>query len=319
MGTFRRTIADCAAVAFGTVTAPVLRFIATHRISLKRFQRFSDRAGFQLRGPHYYEPTYPESHLPDDTAVERDLPGLDLNGEEQLALLARFTFADELKAIPLEKPGVAEFGYLNKMCSVGDAEAYYSFIRYFKPRRIIEIGSGNSTLMGQLAVAANERDDPAYRCDRICVEPYEAPWLERTGVKVLRQRVETVPLEIFDDLEANDILFIDSSHVIRPWGDVLREFQQIVPRLKPGVLIQVDDIFTPRDYPEPWLRWERRLWNEQYLLEAFLTFNPRYRVLCANNWLRNRHFEAFATAFPMMRQFPERNPGAFWFVVNDTA
>ena len=234
MGEFRRNIADLAAVAFGTLTAPALRFIAANRLSLRRFQSFSDRAGFQLRGPHYYEPTYPESHLPAHTAVERDLPGLDLNGEAQLALLEWFTFGDELKAIPLKKPSAAEFGYLNDMCSVGDAEAYYSFIRLFKPRRIIEIGSGNSTLMAQLAVAANRHDDASYKCERTCIEPYEAAWLESTGVTVLRERVETVALEIFDSLEANDILFIDSSHVIRPWGDVLREFQEIIPRLKPA-------------------------------------------------------------------------------------
>lgn len=316
MGNLRKTLADYGAIAYGMLNAPMLRFIARHRMALPRFQRFTDRAGFQLRSPHYYEPTYAEADLPPDTAAERALPGLDLNADEQLALLGRFTFAEELLAIPVERSGETEFGYGNPMYGFGDAESYYSFIRLFRPRRIIEIGSGNSTLIARKAVAANKREEPDYICHQTCIEPYEMPWLERTGATVIRERVETVAIETFDALEAGDILFIDSSHVIRPRGDVLREFLEIVPRLKPGVLVHVHDIFTPRDYPESWLREDRRLWNEQYLLEAFLAFNTRYRILCANNWLKHNHFEAFASAFPMMGRFPDHEPGAFWFAVN---
>ena len=142
------------------------------------------------------------------------------------------------------------------------------------------------------------------------------PWLEETGLPIIRKRVEDVPLDVFEALEANDILFIDSSHVIRPHGDVLCEFQQIIPRLKPGVLVHVHDIFTPRDYPERWLRTERRLWNEQYLLETMLAHNPRYSVVLATNWLKHEHWDAYARAFPIVKDRPAHNPGAFWFRVN---
>jgi predicted O-methyltransferase YrrM len=309
-----RALFDLVAVGFAIVFGPLLRTIARSRMGLPRFQAHADRAGFQLRGPHYYEPTYAEEHLPADTTGERLLPGVDLNAAAQLALLARFAYADELRAFPQAKPSPAEFGYVNQMFGPGDAEIYYSIIRTFRPRRIVEIGSGNSTLMALQAIAANRVDDATYRCDVTCIEPYEMPWLESTGVTVVRERVETVALSRFADLAANDILFIDSSHVIRPYGDVLREFQEILPSLAPGVLVHVHDVFTPRDYPDAWLRAERRLWNEQYLLEAFLAFNTRFAVLCANNWLKHNHWDAFSRACPMTT--PDYEPGSFWMQVN---
>jgi predicted O-methyltransferase YrrM len=175
---------------------------------------------------------------------------LTLDEAGQLTLLERFTYADELRALPQDKPAPAEFGYINPMFGPGDAEIYYNIVRTFRPRRIVEIGSGNSTLIALKAIAANRAEDSAYTCDVTCIEPYEMPWLESTGVTVVRERVETVALSRFADLAENDILFIDSSHVIRPYGDVLREFQEILPSLAPGVLVHVHDVFTPRAYPE---------------------------------------------------------------------
>jgi hypothetical protein len=310
---WKLTLADYGAAAFGAAASPVLRFIANNRAGLSRFQRLSDRAGFQLRSAHYYEPTYRESDLPDDTTGERDLPGIDFRAAAQLELLARCTFQSELSAIPLDKKGPAEFGYRNSLYEYGDAEMLYNMIRLHRPKRLYEIGSGNSTLMARLAIAANRAADPAYECEHLCVEPYEMPWLEQCGVTVLRERVEQVDLGLFDRLAAGDILFIDSSHVLRPRGDVLREYQEIVPRVAPGVLVHVHDIFTPRDYPEAWLRSQRRLWNEQYLLEAFLAFNSEFEIVSAVNWLKHNHFQAIAAACPMLALHPEAEPGAFWF------
>jgi hypothetical protein len=309
-----QALADRAAVLFGTVAGPALRFLARHRQALPRFQALADRSGFQIRSDHYYEPTYADAHLPVETGGERVLPGIDLDEAGQLELLARFIFADELSAIPRTKPAPAQFGYDNVMFGPGDAEIYYNLIRTHRPRRIVEIGSGNSTLMALLAIAANRREDPGYSCAVTCIEPYEMPWLESTGVTVVRERVESVDLARFTELGENDILFIDSSHVIRPYGDVLREFNEILPSLSAGVLVHVHDIFTPRDYPESWLRAERRLWNEQYLLEAFLAFNTRFSVLLANNWLKHNHWDAFRRACPMTT--PETEPGSFWMRVN---
>lgn len=310
-----KSIADWIAVGFGLLALPMLRAIARHRTAFPRFQALGDRHGFQLRSSHYYEPTYAEAHLPAITTGERPLPGVDLDPAGQLALLDAFEFADELRALPREKPAPHEFGFDNEWYGPGDSEIYYSMIRLKKPRRIVEIGSGNSTLIALRAIAANRSSDPDYACAMTCIEPYQMVWLESAGVEVVRERVEQIGLERFDALADNDILFIDSSHVIRPRGDVLREFHEILPRLQPGVLVHIHDVFTPRDYPEAWLRRERRLWNEQYLLESFLAFNRRFAVILANNWAKHNHWGAFAKACPMTTQANE--PGGFWMQVRD--
>lgn len=116
-------------------------------------------------------------------------------------------------------------------------------------------------------------------------------------------------------MEAGDILFVDSSRVIRPFGDVLTDFQPIIPKLAGGVLVHGHDIFTPGDYPESWLRRERRLWKEQYLLEVMLTHSQSYRTVLALNWMSHKHPEAVARAFPIMARHAGSQPGAFWFKV----
>lgn len=290
-----------------------MRVIVRRRYWLPWFSKLSDRIGLRVLDTHYYEVTYREADLPARTDGERLLPGLDMNVTGQLDVLSRCTFAHELLAIPAVKPGDTEYGYSAAMYGPGDAEMTYNMIRLFKPRNIIEIGSGDSTLVSRLAIVRNSAEDSGYSCRQLCIEPYEKPWLETIGAEVLRERVEMVDLAMFDRLEAGDILLIDSSHVIRPWGDVLREFHEIIPRLRPGVLVHVHDIYTPRDYPERYLRQERRLWNEQYLLEAYLAFNSRAQIICALNWLKHNHFELLAKACPVLGRQPGSEPGAFWF------
>jgi hypothetical protein len=264
---------------------------------------------------HYYEPlVVPPRSLAARLGEDRELPGLDLNVAAQLELLRNLRFADELAVFPRRKVREAEFYYDNDAFVAGDAEYFYSMLRHFKPRQLIEIGSGFSTLLARAALARNRAQDPACACRHICIEPYEMPWLERIeGLEVRRQRVEEVEVSLFEGLGANDILFIDSSHVIRPRGDVVFEYLEVLPRLKPGVLVHVHDIFTPKDYLARWVIEERRLWNEQYLLEAFLSCNERFEVVAALNYLAHHHPEELAAAAPVFgaaRQHAE--PGSFW-------
>lgn len=267
---------------------------------------------------HYYEPMFNPVHLHRPLAQDRSLPGLDLNERGQLELLSRFDYAEELEKIvktPAEA-GPGEFFYKNLSFPYGDSEYFYSAIRHFKPRKIIEIGSGYSTLMAIKAIEVNKAEDPTYSCQHICIEPYEMEWLESLGVQVIRQCVEKVDSAHFEGLGANDILFIDSSHVIRPQGDVLFEYLELLPILRSGVLVHIHDIFTPQDYPEDWVVGSVLQWNEQYLLEAFLSFNDQFRVLGALSWLTRKHFGAMSRAFPMLRNHPDMLPGSFWIVRN---
>lgn len=104
-------------------------------------------------------------------------------------------------------------------------------------------------LVAIAALQKNSEEQSGYQCRHVCIEPYEMPWMEQSGVEVIRARVETVDQTVFRELEAGDILFIDSSHMIRPQGDVLCEFLELLPILRKGVIVHVHDVFTPRDYP----------------------------------------------------------------------
>ena len=308
-------IIDLLGSAFAALFAPLLGVLARRRRSLPTFQATCDRIGIQLRSTHYYEPTYRLDDLPKNGWAERDLPAIRLDKDLQLKLLGQLRYQAELEAFPDIFPPVGQFGWKNDMFSYGDGEIYYSFVRHFKPRRIIEIGSGSSTQLALAAIEANVRESNGNDCELTCVEPYENTWIDKTAATLVRQRVEDLDLALFDQLGSGDVLFIDSSHVIRPHGDVTREILQILPRLKEGVIVHVHDIFTPRDYPDFWTKQERRLWNEQYLLEAWLSGNRDVDIICALNWLKHNHWDALVEACPMLRRNPNAEPGSFWMRV----
>jgi predicted O-methyltransferase YrrM len=262
---------------------------------------------------NYYEPLVnPRKHLTNFLWKERPLVGIDLNIKEQLSILEKFNFQDELLSFPTEKNDILQYYYNNGLYEAGDSEYLYSFVRLIKPKRIIEIGSGNSTLMARNAIRKNILDLDNYSCEHICIEPYEMPWLKDVGVELIREKVENVDLKFFQKLEENDILFIDSSHIIRSQGDVLYEILEILPSLKIGVYIHIHDVFTPRDYPNHWLLDEHLLWNEQYLLEAFLSNNSDFKIIGALNYLRNNFADTFMEKFPISALNNKIQPGACW-------
>ena len=304
---------DICAAAFVRSAAPALRFLAYNRGDLPRTAVASDNANVQFRSTHYYEPTYAAAHLPEVIDQQRRIPALDMNEPVQIDLLRHFRWAHELAVIPLVRTSESRFAFAETQYGHGDADTLYNFVRHFRPARIFEIGSGDSTLVAQLAIARNRVEDPSYSCRQVCIEPYANPWLESTGAEIVRERVEHVDLELFKSLQANDILFIDSSHVIRPFGDVLREFHEIVPSVAPGVLVHIHDVFTPKDYPAKWLKEDRKLWNEQYLLEAFLAFNSEFEVIFATNWLASTHGDALKRACGHPEKIVAANPSSFWF------
>jgi hypothetical protein len=263
---------------------------------------------------HYYQPLInPRKYLTKSLREIRELPGVDFNEEEQLKVLSQFKYNDELVKFPINKVNESEFYYDNMAYGHGDAEYLYNIIRFYKPARIIEIGSGISTMMVKHAIDQNKIDDPAYTCRHICIEPYEMPWLDNFGVELLREKVEHINKSLFLELQANDILFIDSSHIIRPQGDVLFEYLEILPILNQGVLVHIHDIFSPEDYLDKWI-FEHKLWNEQYLLEAFLTFNKEYKVLAALNYLSIYHHSKLSEKCPVYEMQGLKNLGAFWMV-----
>jgi len=264
---------------------------------------------FPIRN-HYYEPLFDSRLLRHPLNQNRFLPGIEWNTDEQLHLLKSFNYNDELSNIPMMKVDNLTFYMNNGSFESGDAEFFYNLIRYKKPTRIIEIGGGNSTLMGIKAIKFNQQENNKYNCKYICIEPYEAPWLEFTCVTVIRQKVEEVDKSIFTALKKDDILFIDSSHIIRPQGDVLLEYLELIPSLNTGVIVHIHDIFSPRDYPKKWVVDEVKFWNEQYLLEAFLTCNRDWKVIGALNYLHHNHYQDLKAKCPFLTQ--DMEPGSFY-------
>lgn len=284
-----------------------LRLVGLQQLKLSR--RLMLKIGVLPVRNHYYEPLLDAGGL-SESFPPRNLPGIDWNIAAQLQRLSAFHYADELRAIPRGGGGSdATFYFGNQAFDAGDAEYWYSLIRQLKPRRIVEVGSGHSTKMARLALAANKREDPAYHCRHCCIEPYEMPWLEELEIELIRERVEVLDPTFFEQLQANDILFIDSSHIIRPQGDVLYLFTELLPRLAPGVIVHIHDIFSPYDYPR-WMTEQLLLWNEQYLLEAFLTENPQWEILGSLYYLQRHYSQALAAPFPHLG--PEDAPGSFY-------
>jgi len=271
------------------------------------------KKGLVIHFKNYYGPFVSRDEIRWPLDRERNIPGLVLDPVVQGKFIENLNFRDELIAIPDYSDDELTYAYGKGMFGPGDSEILYGMIRHLKPRRIIEIGAGSSTLMAQKAIQMNRQEDREYECAHVCVEPYENAWLEKLGIEIVREKVEDLPVSFFDNLGDGDILFVDSSHVVKPQGDVLYEIFDLYGSLKSGVYVHVHDIFTPRDYSYEWVVNDRRLWHEQYLLEAFLSFNREFEVVCALNWVWKNHPAFLENACPVLTSRLPNNPGSFWF------
>jgi predicted O-methyltransferase YrrM len=302
------TIYDILASAVALLLLPVLKLTRKHHIENFPLQlRLYKWWGiFPIRN-HYYEPkfVYDSSF---DAGLVRKIPiTFDLEG--QLKLLYDLGKVVELERLIAFKNDDGNFYIHNPNFGTGDAELYYLLLRNKKPKRIIEIGAGYSTQLCLLALEKNRAEGA--NCELACIEPFEMPFLDAlNGVTVIRKQVETISPDFFKTLETNDILFIDSSHIIRPGNDLLFIYFQILPILQKGVLIHIHDIFTPRHYPQEWLTKKMRFWNEQYLLEAFLYNNERFKILFALNHLVKTDYASVQKTLIHLKEDSE--PSSFW-------
>jgi hypothetical protein len=154
-------------------------------------------------------------------------------------------------------------------------------------------------------------EDSSYSCEYVVVDPFPSRAIRRLpGIACIAKRVEQMPLETFTELGSGDILFIDSTHVLKLGSDVQFEYLEILPRLRPGVVVHVHDIFLPAEYPREWL-YGGRYWSEQYLLQAFLAFNSAFQVLWSGAVMHRHRPEALMAAFPSY-DAASLGPGSFW-------
>src|SRR5262249_25217885 len=212
-----------------------------------------------------------------------ELVGIDLNVSAQLQFLEHVcrSFQAEYDAFPCDPTEVPYQYYFNQsMFRSVDAEVLYCMIRHYRPQHIVEVGSGFSTYVSTAAVRYNTAH--GHPATLVAIEPYPNDVLRHgfPGLsQLLQPPLQHVDFYLFTCLAENDILFIDSSHVLRIDSDVRLLILEVLPRLQPGVLVHFHDIFLPCDYPRDWVMNEHRFWNEQYLLQAFLACNRSFEVL----------------------------------------
>lgn len=259
----------------------------------------------------YYEPLFQKKYLDLDKFSNRRLGKIDFDIAAQLSLLETFAQLPKDWCVIDTEDRSKDFSIDNGAFVAGDAEFLFHFIRSKKPKRIYEIGAGQSTKVISAARRFNNFENHDSR--HVCIEPFEAPWLEDLSVEVIRDKVENMDLGIFKTLESGDVLFIDSSHMIRPQGDVLTEYLEIIPLLSPGVFIHIHDIFTPHDYPVEWVMGEKKFWNEQYLVEMMLIHSDRFKVIASLNHLKHSKFAELKNICPNLQQDSE--PGSIYLQV----
>lgn len=254
------------------------------------------RLGFDLEVRHFYSPipdraslaAAPWDHASAMAGVDFDLAGQMRFLEQELGGYIR-EFGPPRHATGRQH----EFFLDNGFYQAVDAHVLYAMIRRLKPARVLELGAGFSTLVSAAAVTANAREAIKTRLETF--DPYAKPPAQGgiEGLEALRPiAAEDLGEHEFGQLTSGDILFVDTSHTVKLGGDVTHLVLEVLPRLAPGVVVHFHDIFLPWHYPRSWVEHNRWYWAEQYLLQAFLTFN--------------RDFEVLAACHALWREYPQR-------------
>jgi len=242
-------------------------------------------------------------------AQRRRLPGIQWNTPGFLSLLdTLLPYAKEFSTTPVDPQNNFDFWFHNGNFEDYDAISYYAMVRHIKPKRVIEVGCGFSSKVLAKACAQNIAED--FPVEWTFIEPYPDERFLRNQPegRFVKKRLQDVPLDYFSSLEANDILFIDTSHVLKAQSDCCYQFVEILPSLKPGVLVHVHDIFSPYDYPADWLLDYFKAYNEQYALECLLSHNPRYEIMLPLHLLFKEHREKLRQLLPNGKT----RPASFW-------
>jgi len=221
-----------------------------------------------------------------------------------IPLLAEIPFPDE------PETGFRYY-FSNDAYSFGDGSVLYAMLRLFAPRRLIEVGSGFSSAcsLDTIDLYLDGQVDVTF------VEPHGDLLRQVLGagtastIKLHEQRIQDLPVDLFKDLQRNDILFIDSTHVMKTGSDVCHELFEILPTLASGVLVHFHDMFWPFEYGEDWVLRENRSWNELYGIRAFLMYNQEYEVLFFNDYFRRWQHNLIAATYP---KFLRNTGGALW-------
>jgi len=237
--------------------------------------------------------------------------GIDLRSDAQVELLHQLEGYYSEQPFTARKSSSRRYHFENNAYSYSDAIFLYSMIRHLRPKRVIEVGSGYSS-----CVILDTND--IFFDGKIVIthiEPYPKLLRSLTStsgsgqIDIRETPLQDVPLITFEDLDAGDILFIDSTHVSKTGSDVNYLFFEILPQLKSGVYVHLHDIFFPFEYPQHWILEEKRAWNEIYILRAFLQFNTAFEIVLMNTYLEHLQPAWFEKHMPLCLKNPG---GSIW-------
>jgi predicted O-methyltransferase YrrM len=271
--------------------------------------RLALRLGVIVLPRHFYASVSSVLDLERTKAVwarKSDLPGIRSPLEDQAANLRRIClpYGSEYAGNRFYRDGVDQrfglgYGYI-------EAQALHGVLRHFRPTRVIEVGGGVSTYCMASALQLNHASGgPRARLTTIDPAP-SAALTNFAGVELVRAEVQTVPLSLFSELGERDLLFVDSSHTVRPGSDVNFLILEVLPRLKRGVLVHFHDIFLPYDYQRNVLQTYFQ-WMETSLLRAYLMDNSRASVLFCLSQLHYDCPEVLREVFPEYVPAPDEN------------
>jgi len=282
-----------------------LESLIAERSNLRaQLSKFLEHPPFVPAG-HYYSPipSLDEVKENEDRIFQpwpQEIPGIDLREKVQLALLEEFSKTYGDLPFTAHKSEKLRYHYENPSYSYSDAIFLNSMIRYAKPKRIVEIGSGYSSC---LILDTNEIwFENSIDCSFI--EPYPELFLsllknsDIDRVRLFKKRAQDIDLSLISALQENDILFVDSTHVSKIGSDVNHIFFNILPILAPGVLVHFHDIFYPFEYPKDWIL-KGIAWNEAYMLRAFLYKNSAFEIVAYNTYLSHFHKDYFEKNMPL--------------------
>jgi len=271
---------------------------------------------------HYHSPVPDLKDLEQRQVWNRrsDLAGIDFRPEAQVAFLRELgqEFGRECDWPLLPSDDLHQLHIKNGNFSYGCAASLHCVLRHFKPRRVIEIGSGNSSLVVAAALSLNSKESATGRGNYTIVDPYPRPIIENglPGLtQLIKERVELLDVGFFNDLRENDVLFIDSGHTVRTGSDVNYLMLEVLPRLSPGVIVHFHDIHLPYEYSRVYATNPqfRMFWTEAYLLQAFLCLNSQFEVLLGLAYLMMDQRDSFQSAFPLYDPIEHQDvSGSFW-------
>jgi predicted O-methyltransferase YrrM len=268
----------------------------------------------------FYSPVPDIASLSSDVWTRRSpLRGLAFDIDAQLAFLAE-QLGPHLAELqpPSHSDDPARYHLDNSYYRSVEAEALHAMIRHLKPARVVELGSGFSSLIIAEACEANRRD--GNRVDYRIYDPF--PDRVRAALaagldgidEVVPLGAADVPDSVFAQLGDGDVLFVDTTHTIKVGGDVNHIVLDVLPTLAPGVAVHFHDVFLPWEYPRSWVEDMERYWAEQYLLQAFLAHNDCWEVLLATYAVTREHPAEVARLVPSFEPARARPdaPAAFW-------